>query len=90
MFAQIPVYVGCNDPLLGDRKPFNDYHGKDGFGDVPDDDAPDASYIKDEHAVSALSRISKENEGKIPFKNRTLLCIHMKCRKTCCSNLQMQ
>lgn len=57
------MFVGCSEPLLGDTPPTSAYHGSDGFGDVPDPNAPDESNIQSEHAVSALLRISKENEG---------------------------
>ncbi|KAL4219576.1 hypothetical protein ACF0H5_022150 [Mactra antiquata] len=66
----IPVYIGCTEPLLGDKKPSNEYHGVDGFGDVPDENAPDSSHLQTEHGVSALVRLSKEHEGEI-----TLVCI---------------
>ena len=61
---QIPVYVGCSFPLLGDVHPASAYHGNDGFGDVPDPNAPDASHLQSEHAVQALLRMSKEHRGK--------------------------
>ena len=61
---QIPVYIGCNDPLLGNKKPQSDYHGSDGLGDAPDPGAPDDSHLKQEHAVEALIRMSKEYAGK--------------------------
>ncbi|WAR05439.1 RIHA-like protein [Mya arenaria] len=41
-----------------------DYHGSDGFGDVPDPEAPDDSLLESEHAVNALMRLSKKQEGK--------------------------
>ncbi|XP_053381444.1 pyrimidine-specific ribonucleoside hydrolase RihA-like isoform X2 [Mercenaria mercenaria] len=66
----IPVFVGCNDPLLGDKKPASDYHGSDGFGDAPDKEAPDESLLQSEHAVTALVRLAKEHEGEM-----TLVCI---------------
>lgn len=66
----IPVFVGCNEPLLGDKRPVSDYHGSDGFGDAPDKEAPDESHIKAEHAVTALVRLSREHKGEL-----TLVCI---------------
>ena len=65
---QIPVYVGCNKPLLGEIKPnaraaSSTYHGKDGLGDVPDSKAPDDSHLQSEHGVQALIRLSKELAG---------------------------
>ncbi|KAK3590504.1 hypothetical protein CHS0354_037551 [Potamilus streckersoni] len=67
---QIPVFVGCSEPLLGDVKDNDDYHGKDGFGDVPDSNAPTKENMQTEHGVQALLRMSKEHEGEI-----TLICI---------------
>lgn len=58
------MYVGCNEPLLGDKRPTSDYHGSDGFGDAPDAEAPDASHLHSEHAVNALIRVSKEHKGR--------------------------
>ena len=67
---QIPVYIGCSKPLLGQikanaREASSTYHGKDGLGDVPDPNAPDDSYLQSEHAVQALIRLSKEMTGKM-------------------------
>ena len=66
---QIPVYVGCSVPLLGEikvkgREASSAYHGKDGLGDVPDPNAPDDSQLQSEHAVQALIRLSQELAGK--------------------------
>ncbi|WAR30401.1 YBP2-like protein [Mya arenaria] len=66
----IPVYIGCNEPLLGDKKETSDYHGSDGFGDVPDPEAPDDSLLESEHAVNALMRLSKKHEGEL-----SLVCL---------------
>ncbi|XP_052806824.1 inosine-uridine preferring nucleoside hydrolase-like isoform X2 [Mya arenaria] len=66
----IPVYIGCNEPLLGDKKETSDYHGSDGFGDVPDPEAPDDSLLESEHAVNALMRLSKKQEGEL-----SLVCL---------------
>ena len=40
------------------------YHGKDGFGDAPDPDAPDLSHIQSEHAVLALIRLANQYPGR--------------------------
>lgn len=61
----IPVYVGCCEPLLGDVKPTSDYHGADGFGDAPDANAPDDNALQEEHAVNALLRMSKKYQGEL-------------------------
>jgi len=39
------------------------YHGKDGFGEVPDPNAPDLGHIKSEHAVVALTRLVNQYPG---------------------------
>ena len=39
------------------------YHGHDGFGDVPDPNAPDASLIQKENAIQAMLRIANEHQG---------------------------
>ncbi|XP_053381426.1 inosine-uridine preferring nucleoside hydrolase-like [Mercenaria mercenaria] len=61
----IPVYVGCNAPLLGEVKGRSPYHGSDGFGDVPDPNAPDESQLQAEHGVMALLRLSKAYKGDL-------------------------
>ncbi|XP_052790179.1 pyrimidine-specific ribonucleoside hydrolase RihA-like [Mya arenaria] len=67
----IPVYIGCNEALLGDEKESSDYyHGSDGLGDVPDPEAPDKSLIQSEHAVNALIRLSKKYKGEL-----SLVCL---------------
>ncbi|KAL5011833.1 hypothetical protein ScPMuIL_010384 [Solemya velum] len=67
---EIPLYLGCDSPFLGDKRPPADYHGSDGFGDAPDTSPPDESLIQEEHSTQALSRLSKEYKGEI-----TLLCL---------------
>ena len=59
------MFVGCNEPLLGNVKPRSDYHGSDGFGDAPDINAPEDTHLQSEHAVQALLRVSKEHEGSM-------------------------
>ena len=72
---QIPVYVGCSEPFLGNKKPRSDYHGSDGFGDSPDPNAPDDSHLQQEHAVQALIRMSKEHASQSPtFFHSVFLC----------------
>ena len=41
------------------------YHGHDGFGDVPDPNAPDESHFQTEHAVNALLKLSNQYAGNI-------------------------
>ncbi|XP_046376263.2 probable uridine nucleosidase 2 [Haliotis rufescens] len=63
---EIPIYRGCEDMLLGWEKPDEyNYHGKDGFGDVPDPDPPSRDRIQAKHAVQALIDITKQYPGEI-------------------------
>jgi len=39
------------------------FSGKDGFGEVPDPNAPDLSHIQTEHAVMALIRLVNQYPG---------------------------
>ena len=55
---------------MGDVKPRSDYHGSDGFGDVPDPNAPDGSYLELEHASQALIRMSNEHVGMFWYCRR--------------------
>ncbi|KAK3590505.1 hypothetical protein CHS0354_037552 [Potamilus streckersoni] len=69
--TDIPVYYGCEEPLLGVRKSNGiHYHGTDGLGDVPDSSTLDKMNLKDEHAVQALLRMSRQFEGEL-----TLVCL---------------
>lgn len=40
------------------------YHGYDGLGDCPDEEAPDLSIIKKEDGVDTLIQLSKEYTGE--------------------------
>uniref|UniRef100_A0A1L8DY03 Putative inosine-uridine preferring nucleoside hydrolase n=1 Tax=Nyssomyia neivai TaxID=330878 RepID=A0A1L8DY03_9DIPT len=63
----IPVYRGAPQPFnFIDRIPDN-YSGYDGFGDIfAPTDLPDMSpYNREEHGVTAMARIIKENPGEI-------------------------
>lgn len=67
----IPVYGGVDRALTGSNAAISSYyHGKDGFGEVPDPNAPDLSHIQSEHAVVALIRLVNQYQGQI-----TLVCI---------------
>ncbi|XP_063300721.1 nucleoside hydrolase-like [Pelobates fuscus] len=65
--SQIPVYRGASEPLLGDNHSINAsyYHGKDGFGDVPDPASPGLDYVQKEHAALAMVRIASEYPGQV-------------------------
>ena len=56
--------MGSDVSLLGHNIQATHYHGLDGFGDVPDPDAPGLEYAQKEHAVNAIIRIINENPGK--------------------------
>jgi len=61
---QIPVYRGVDRPLIGaTSQNASYYHGQDGLGDVPDQNAPDLSYIQSEHAVLAMIRLVNQHPG---------------------------
>ncbi|XP_013413354.1 probable uridine nucleosidase 2 isoform X2 [Lingula anatina] len=63
----IPVYQGCDGPLMPHLDPVDagHYHGVDGFGDVPDPDPVDPKMIKPEHSALALVRLANEHPGEI-------------------------
>uniref|UniRef100_UPI0037E79C4C inosine-uridine preferring nucleoside hydrolase-like n=1 Tax=Semicossyphus pulcher TaxID=241346 RepID=UPI0037E79C4C len=61
----IPVYRGCSEPLLGCKHDAEDFHGKDGLGDVPDPDAPGLELLQGEKAVLAMIKMVKENPGQV-------------------------
>ncbi|XP_050418774.1 nucleoside hydrolase isoform X3 [Patella vulgata] len=63
---EIPVYTGSERTIIGWQKPDDcNYHGNDGFGDVPDDDPPDYNLIQSKHGVQALIDLSKQYPGKL-------------------------
>lgn len=72
------MFVGCDAPLLGELKTRSPYHGSDGFGDVPDQSAPDESQLQVEHGVLALLRLSKIHKGKYFTSLHLLSSIHRK------------
>jgi purine nucleosidase len=59
----VPVYAGCNCPLVGDAVDAGYFHGEDGLGDsgYP----PSARQVADEHAVNALIRLANEWPGEL-------------------------
>ncbi|KAJ3584536.1 hypothetical protein NHX12_015031 [Muraenolepis orangiensis] len=61
----IPVFRGCETPLLGRVFSASEFHGMDGLGDVPDPKAPDLGHLQVEGAVEALVRLVKENPGEV-------------------------
>lgn len=61
----IPVYRGCQRPLLSPRQHASDYHGKDGMGDVPDPDPPSLDLLQKKKGVPAMIKAVKQNAGEV-------------------------
>ena len=58
------MYRGVDQSLVGATSDSSlYYHGKDGLGDVPDQNAPDLTRIRSEHAVLALIRLANQHPG---------------------------
>ncbi|XP_077071404.1 inosine-uridine preferring nucleoside hydrolase isoform X2 [Siphateles boraxobius] len=62
---KIPVFRGASKALLEQTVSAGDFHGKDGFGDAPDPEAPGLELVQKEGAVSAMIRIVNENPGEV-------------------------
>ncbi|ALC49804.1 CG11158 [Drosophila busckii] len=65
----IPVYKGCSGPILPTNwKPYSDFHGKDGLGDVGDyPQINEEQQLCSEHAVNAMYRLACEFPGQIDY-----------------------
>lgn len=61
----IPVYKGCQHPLLSPKQHASDYHGKDGMGDVPDPDPPSLDLLQKKKGVPAMIKAVKQNPGEV-------------------------
>uniref|UniRef100_A0A7G3AUC2 Putative inosine-uridine preferring nucleoside hydrolase n=1 Tax=Lutzomyia longipalpis TaxID=7200 RepID=A0A7G3AUC2_LUTLO len=64
----IPVYRGAADPIISiENRTHDNFNGQDGFGDVFEPtDLPDMSPVNyDEHGVTAMARLIKENPNEI-------------------------
>ncbi len=61
--VDIPVFAGCDAPLLHPAPDASYVHGRDGFGDI--DYAPAAKQAETEHAVPAMIRLSHEYAGAL-------------------------
>lgn len=59
----IPVYAGCNQPLLHFQEDAAFAHGNDGLGDVGL--VPQRRQVETEHAVAALIRMANESLGEL-------------------------
>ena len=59
----VPVYAGCDRPLVGPMVDASDFHGQDGLGDsgYP----PSRRKVVGEHAVDALIRLASESPGEL-------------------------
>jgi purine nucleosidase len=59
----VPVYAGCNRPLVGDAVDAGHIHGEDGLGNsgYP----PSARQVAGEHAVNALIQLANEWPGEL-------------------------
>ncbi|MBB1473691.1 nucleoside hydrolase [Luteimonas sp. MC1782] len=59
----VPVFPGCDRPLLHAAPDAAHVHGADGFGDVGH--APATRGAQSEHAVQAILRLSHEHAGRL-------------------------
>ena len=53
--------------LTGKTSDAHYYHGRDGFGDVPDTNAPRIDQAQSESAVAALQRLARDHKGNLSF-----------------------
>lgn len=61
--VDVPVFAGCDAPLLHPARDAAYVHGRDGFGDTGY--APAAGRVQDEHAALAIIRLSHEHAGRL-------------------------
>lgn len=61
--GDVPVFPGCDGPLLHPARDAGYVHGRDGFGDAGY--APASRAARDEHAASAIVRLAREHEGRL-------------------------
>jgi purine nucleosidase len=63
--ADVPVFAGCEAPLLHPARDAAYVHGQDGFGDTGY--TPAARGAEAEHAALAILRLSHEHAGRLLF-----------------------
>uniref|UniRef100_A0A182N906 Inosine/uridine-preferring nucleoside hydrolase domain-containing protein n=1 Tax=Anopheles dirus TaxID=7168 RepID=A0A182N906_9DIPT len=70
--TDVPVFRGAQEPLILPAQPRTggNFHGVNGFGDIPFDVEVDRTPLRQEHAVSALHRLLSLHEGRAE-----LICI---------------
>jgi purine nucleosidase len=61
--VDVPVFAGCEAPLLHPAPDASYVHGRDGFGDI--DYAPAAKRAEAEHAALAMIRLSHAHAGRL-------------------------
>lgn len=61
--VDVPVFAGCDAPLLHDAPDASYVHGRDGFGDIGY--PPAARQAEVEHAAQAMIRLSHEHAGRL-------------------------
>jgi purine nucleosidase len=61
--VEVPVYAGCDAPLLHPAPDASYVHGRDGFGDI--DYTPAAKQAEAEHAALAIIRLSHTHADKL-------------------------
>ncbi len=61
--VDVPVFAGCDAPLLHSAPDASYVHGRDGFGDI--DYAPAARRAEAEHAALAMIRLSHAHAGRL-------------------------
>jgi purine nucleosidase len=61
--VELPVYAGCDAPLLHPAPDASYVHGRDGFGDIGY--APAAQQAEAEHAALAMIRLSHAHAGRL-------------------------
>ena len=61
--VDIPVHAGCEGPLLHPTPDASYVHGRDGFGDIGY--APASRAVDQEHAATALVRLSHAHRGRL-------------------------